>query len=73
MDETTRATLARKLREARLAKGFSQADLARCSGVAQPDISDIERGDLGINPTLDKLEKLASALDTAPGALLSKS
>lgn len=71
LDPSARAILARNLRAARRAKGFSQDDLAIASGVSRPDISDIERGDPGINPTLDRLEKLASALDTVPGALLS--
>jgi DNA-binding XRE family transcriptional regulator len=71
LDPSTRAVLARNLRAARRAKGLSQEDLALASGVARPDISDIERGDPGINPTLDRLEKLAAALDTVPGALLS--
>lgn len=71
LDSSARAILARNLRAARLAKGFSQDELARLSGVARPDISDIERGDPGINPTLDRLEKLAAALGTVPGALLS--
>jgi len=71
LDPSARAVLARNLRAARRAKGLSQDDLARVSGVSQPDISDIERGDPGVNPTLDRLEKLAAALDTVPGALLS--
>lgn len=71
LDPSARAILARNLRAARHAKGLSQDDLAHASGVARPDISDIERGDPGINPTLDRLEKLAAALDTVPGALLS--
>ena len=71
LDLSARAVLARNLRAARLAMGFSQDDLARASGVARPDISDIERSDPGINPTLDRLEKLAAALNTVPGALLS--
>lgn len=71
LDPSARAILARNLRAARRAKGLSQEDLARVSGVAQPDISDIERGDPGVNPTLDRLERLAAVLDTVPGALLS--
>lgn len=67
-----RAILARNLRAARIAKNLSQEELARSSGVAQPDISDIERGDPGVNPTLERLKKLAGALDTTPGALLSQ-
>lgn len=71
LDPSARAILARNLRAARRAKGFSQDSLAEASGVARPDISDIERGDPGVNPTLDRLEKLATALGTVPGALLS--
>ena len=71
LDPSARSILARNLRAARRAKGLSQEELARISGVAQPDISDLERGDPGVNPTLTKLEMLAAALDTMPGALLS--
>ncbi len=71
LDPSARAILARNLRAARHAKGLSQEELARLSGVAQPDISDIERGDPRVNPTLTKLEMLAAALGTMPGALLS--
>lgn len=71
LDPSARAILARNLRAARHAKGLSQEQLAEASGVARPDISDIERNDPGINPTLDRLEKLAAALNTVPGALLS--
>ena len=71
LDPSARAVLARNLRAARHAKGLSQGDLARATGLSQADISDIERCDPGVNPTLDRLEKLAAALDTVPGTLLS--
>jgi transcriptional regulator with XRE-family HTH domain len=51
--------------------GLTQRALARRSGVAQPDISDIERGDPAINPTLDKLSALAHALGTTVADLLT--
>ncbi len=62
MDERERAALAANLRRARHARGWSQYELARQSGIHQPDISDIERLDQGINPTMDKLAALSSAL-----------
>ena len=46
---------------ARKARNLRQSDLAELSGVAQADISRIERG-LG-NPTRDTLLKIADALD----------
>lgn len=73
MNEATRAVLGRNMKVMREAKGWSQRELARVSGIAQPDISDIERADPRINPTLDKLEALAKALGTTPGHLLSVS
>lgn len=71
MNAATRAALARNLRAAREAMGLTQRALARRSGVAQPDISDIERGDPAINPTLDKLSALAHALGTTVADLLT--
>jgi len=46
----------------RLAKGWSQSELARRAGTKQANISKLENG-LG-NPTLDFLRRVAKALDT---------
>ena len=46
----------------RLAKGWSQSELARRVGTKQANISKLENG-LG-NPTLDFLRRVAKALDT---------
>ena len=44
---------------ARRRSGFSQRELARRAGVAQPAISRIERG--VVSPTVDTLERLLAA------------
>lgn len=49
------------LRQARLAAGLTQAQLAKRAGIAQPMISQLEHPDY--NPTLDTLAKVAKALD----------
>nr|WP_029423477.1 helix-turn-helix transcriptional regulator [Alicyclobacillus macrosporangiidus] len=50
-----------RLREFRKAKGLTQADLSKLSGVPQSVISDIETG-TAKNPTVTVLAKLAKAL-----------
>ncbi len=60
-----------RLEELRNVKGWSQAELARRSGVPQPTISRLESGETqSIN--LPNLEKLASALGCDPGYLIVK-
>jgi DNA-binding XRE family transcriptional regulator len=53
-------TLAADLIALRKARGLSQKQLARESGVQQADISKIERG--LVNPTIGTIEKLARPL-----------
>lgn len=48
------------LRDIRIAKGLTQVELARKSGVTQQCISLIERG--GMNPSPSTLSRLAQAL-----------
>jgi transcriptional regulator with XRE-family HTH domain len=62
MNRSDRAALAANLFEARDRRGWSQYELAARSGIHQPDISDIERCDPSINPTMRKLKALAAAL-----------
>ena len=60
-----------RLEELRNVKGWSQAELARRSGVPQPTISRLESGETqSIN--FPNLEKLASALGCDPGYLIVK-
>lgn len=50
-----------QFRDARVARGLTQRELADLSGVRQADISRIERG--AGNPTESTLQRLAAALD----------
>jgi len=50
----------RQVRKLRKIKGMTQAQLARASGILRPNLSRIEAG--RHRPTLDMLERLASAL-----------
>jgi transcriptional regulator with XRE-family HTH domain len=52
---------ARILNMARRRAGFTQRELARRSGIPQPSISRIERGQ--VSPTVDTLERLLRATD----------
>jgi transcriptional regulator with XRE-family HTH domain len=52
-------SVARILRRCRLSRGFTQRELARRSGVAQPTIARIERGQ--ISPRTDTLAALFKA------------
>lgn len=59
-----------RLPELRDVRGWSQAELARQSGVAQTTISAIERGQSqGVN--FDVLERLAEALGTSASYLIT--
>ena len=65
---TGRARLAWNLRHMRSARGLSQETLAVDAGVAAPYLSGIERG--ARNPTVDVLDRLATALGVEVDALL---
>jgi len=62
MDPDIREDGLRKLREIRLRRGFSQADLSAVTGVAEFTISQIESGKRA-NPRPSTLRKLAQALE----------
>lgn len=53
------------LRETRLAKGFTQEQLAERAGVDQPTISALETGKI-INPSWNTVARLAHALGVDP-------
>ena len=57
--------------ELRDLKGWSQAELARRSGVSQPTISRAEAGDTS-GLSLGVIEKLSTALDVDPSVLIRK-
>ena len=60
-----------RLEGLRTAKGWSQAELARQSGVPQPTISRIEAGTRRVD--LDVLERLARALGVNASLLIEHS
>jgi transcriptional regulator with XRE-family HTH domain len=55
-----RGTLGRKVKEFRLSLNMSQTELAKRARIQQPLISKMERG--RGNPTLDSIERIATAL-----------
>lgn len=61
MATRARDTLAKNVRAIRLAKGYSQEELAFACGLHRTYISDIERGTRNIS--LDNIERIATALD----------
>lgn len=60
--------LPQKIKEARKKKGLSQSELAEKSGVSQPAISKIERGDR--SPNIITIGMLAAALDIPVSELM---
>jgi transcriptional regulator with XRE-family HTH domain len=66
---SAKSTLARKLKRLRRACGMSQQELADAAKVGRTLIAEIESG--SANPTLESLERLASALNTDIVGLLS--
>lgn len=59
-DARSRFRLAAELLDVRLARGLSQRDLERLSGIPQSEISRIESGNA--NPTVKSLNALGSSL-----------
>lgn len=56
------------VKRARKDAGYSQEELADIARVARSYMSDVERG--ARNPTLQVVERLATALKVRPGSLL---
>ena len=63
-----RQRIARNIKAARVANGWSQEELAEQSGLHRTYISGLERGIR--NPTITVVDKLAAALKLAAGQLL---
>lgn len=57
------------IRQARVAAGVTQHQLADASGVSRPAIARIETGEASIQ--IDRLWDIAEALHTTPSALLA--
>lgn len=64
-----RRLLGRNVQRLRLARGWSQENLADEAGVHRTYVSGVERGVR--NPTVTILAKLAKALSVAPSELLA--
>jgi len=60
--------LGNNLKRIRLAKGMSQGDICRATGMDRGYISRVESGQK--NPTISNLEKIANALGVRPDELL---
>ncbi|MCC6076046.1 helix-turn-helix domain-containing protein [Pseudomonas sp. GCM10022188] len=67
MDQLTKA-LGAKIRAQRKARGLSQDNLAYVCGLDRSYMGRIERGE--VNITIEKLYRLASALQCEPASLL---
>jgi transcriptional regulator with XRE-family HTH domain len=59
--QKTRIIFARKLKEFRVQKGFSQEELADIAGLHRTYVGSVERGERNIS--IDNMERLADALD----------
>jgi transcriptional regulator with XRE-family HTH domain len=68
-DNTNEKTLANAIRQFRVSSGFGVRELSRRSGVAAPQISRLERGEVK-KPTVETLVSLARGLDWNPIPLL---
>lgn len=69
MKYTDRSRCGERIRQLRLAKDWSQEDLAVRSGLHPTYIGGIERGERNLG--LDNILKLARALDEHPSALFA--
>lgn len=67
MDSTERSKFGEQIRQLRLAKNWSQEELAVRAGLHSTYIGGIERGQRNLG--FDNIIKLASALDEHPSAL----
>ena len=70
MEEKSRTHLARVLRELREAKGWSQPELSKLSGVNQRTISKLEKGTL--SDAFERIRKLAHALGVSAAYLFGE-
>ncbi|MBM3465772.1 MAG: helix-turn-helix transcriptional regulator [Armatimonadetes bacterium] len=55
-------TIGKEIRQARLKKGWTQAQLAEAAGTFQPIVSRVEQGRTLKQPTLELLDRFAQAL-----------
>jgi DNA-binding XRE family transcriptional regulator len=63
------AEIGQRIREARRANGMTQLELATATGIRRPNVARLERG--GNTPTIETLQRVASALGVTVTALVS--
>lgn len=68
MTQNRSATIGERMRQVRLQRGLTQADLAKLAGMSATTVSRIERGRLV--PHQHTLQHLATALEVSPWWLL---
>ncbi|KAA0548338.1 helix-turn-helix transcriptional regulator [Bacillus sp. BGMRC 2118] len=61
----------KKIQDLRTKKGMTLSELSKVSGVSKSYLSFIERG-IQKNPSIDVIERLASALDVQPHVIYTK-
>lgn len=66
---SARLTFARNMRQIRVAKGFSQEELAESAGLHRTHIGSVERGER--NVSIDNIERIAKALRVSCAELLN--
>lgn len=66
---TSRETFARNLKALRLARGFTQEELAHRAGVDRTYVSALER--MVYAPSIDVLDRLAEAVGVEPWSLIT--
>lgn len=64
------AEMPNRIRELRIARDWSQDALAEAARCSKAQISDLERGNRGLD--LDWMRRIAAALGVTPGELLSR-
>jgi transcriptional regulator with XRE-family HTH domain len=61
--------IGQRIRDARLALGMTQLDLATATGIRRPNVARLERG--GNTPTIETLQRVAEALGVSVASLVS--
>ncbi len=70
MAESARELLARRIRELRTERKWSQEDLAEACGLHRTYVGDVERGER--NVSVDNIEKIAKALEVPVSELFEQ-
>ena len=69
MDKEAKRLLGQNIKEARENRGLSQNDLSLMVGIGRPYLSDLERGNIKRNPSVDTIDKIVKGLGTTMEAV----